>query len=183
MKPLLTAVGLAVFIGVITPSAHGEGFNDEQFQALNGLLGSNAASLQEDADKRLDLVLQALGEAYQGSSYHDNKAAESVRTKITQEAAALKTAIAALQKEVAANHDRANNPAVMLLLLSKEQSINFKIYRWIRTAVEFNDLAHASSGSHDDLTGEFLGKMINNHETVDDVLGSSMQAIAMLLSK
>lgn len=67
-------IALAVALGAIPGSTPAEDFTDDQFQALDRLLGDNLTSLQADADKNIDSVLAAVDEAYEGGYAKDPRA-------------------------------------------------------------------------------------------------------------
>ena len=171
---------IAISILLFSASAWAE-LNEEQYRSLDEVLSSTLSALQGDADKSLDLVMDAVAEAYGGSSYSNNPAAEGVRRRLSDECSGLKTIIAGLGREIKAARSGARDPAVMIVLLSKEQAVSFQVYRLVRSAAEMADLAHATSRRDNATSGEFLTKLMQNHEIYQDTISLAIQGTASTL--
>jgi len=141
----------------------------------NRVLAESVHLLRQSADSDVDLVLKAVAEAYSGSGYKNNPAAEAVRSRLGSEGERLKRDCTAVLREMSS---KPGSSGAVIVHLSKAQMMSVKIYRWIRSATEMADLAHATSGRSNAETGEYFTNLIQTHEALQDVIGAKIQTIA-----
>lgn len=157
--------------------ASGAGFNDEQHKIFDDILGGSLTLLKQDAEQHLNTMQEALREAHAGGRYSRDEAALAIRRQVSADAEKLKASIAKLAEEVTQRRSSARHPAVMVVLLSKEQTVSFEAYRWFRTVTEMVDLANASISREDPAAGKLFAAAIRTHETLQDTVGFSIQSI------
>ena len=160
-----------------TPSTFAQRFTTDQYIALDGLLGDNLDIFQNDADKWIDLLAGILDDSYKGSAYLNNVEAEGVRTRLKAEGAKLREEIIATIEEIRTERPKDSNPATMILLLSKEQTLSCKFYSWVRNVMEISALAYANSGRRDELAGKMISELIKAHENLQNIAGISIQGV------
>ena len=179
MKPsflrpvLLVVTGLLISAAVATA-----GFSDEQYQQFDHLVDSVRTGLKEDAGN-IDALLQALGDAYDHSGYSRDAGSRDVYQRLSGEGGRLKGEIAKLDDEVAGQRLRDRDPAVMLWLLSREQAVSFRLYKWSRSVTEITDLANASAHRRDPAGGRLSTLLMQEGEAQQDTLGTAIQVLAV----
>jgi hypothetical protein len=141
------------------------------------LIGSVLSGLTEDP-KHIDSMLEAVKAAYVGSPFGKDEPAQIVRQKLITESEKVKKAISSLRGEVAERRPHDRDPTVMLLLLSKEQTVSFVLYKWCRSAAELADAANLVAGKEDRAAEELFTGMSQVHEGVQDAVGTAIQVIA-----
>ncbi len=162
---MIRQIKLLIIFGIIASSeVKAEGFTPDQSKALNGLLRNNLALFQSAKNKNVDLVLEMLDESYKGTIYSGNSEAEAVRTQLKAEGEKVKSSIENYEKEVTPALSDDCTPATTILLLSKEQTVNFEFYAWLRNVMLMSDLANASVGRSDALSGEYITQLLRVHE-------------------
>ena len=171
MKIFLTAVITAALL--LSESAASP--KEEALQMVKTHLAESLSLLQEDADKNIDLSLEALSQAYKAGTYGGHQDTEAVRKRLIDAGSVLKTEIATLRKEA---NSSAANPAALLVNLSKQQATSLKITRWLYRVGGMTDLALASSKGGDRLGSQFVTRTIETHETFQDTTEVAIQLIA-----
>lgn len=158
-------------------SANARDFNDEQYQALDQVVGENFTRLQQDADHEIDLVDGAVNDAFKSGAFGQDRNTVAVRDRIVHEGNDLKTALTQVHDDVAAARGRDRDPVIMLRLLCREQGASQKFYRWLRNASELAGLAWADAHHGDGVEGKFLNEMIQTHEAIQDTTQTSIEGV------
>jgi hypothetical protein len=177
MNPFKTFLVLSIASTMLHSVAVAADLNDEDAKTFNGLLATNAALLQ-DAGKQIDLIQIFVTKSYENGVYGRTKETLQVKQSQEDEGRKLKESIASLIKEVQTAQPDVRDSAKMILLLSKEQTMSFLIYRWAWHEISLADLANAYSGKRDEEAGKFFAEFEKEHENVQDLTASIIQAIA-----
>ena len=178
MKPFLLAVALGGFL--LVRAAGAAGFNDEQHQALDETVGSVLAGFRQDRG-HLNSMLEGLTGAYAASGYVKDAGSRDVLARLRAEADRLDNEVVKLDATVALHRTDDRNPAAMLYLLAREQSLSFAIYRWVRSVTEIADLANASARRNDALFAGLSTGMIQTGEAEQDTLSTAILGITGVL--
>ena len=175
-RVLVLLCGLLLFSGRVGAA----GFTDDQHALLDHIVESVLADDRQKMDQ-FDTMLENVASAYSGSVYGKDPGSLQILKQLREQATTLKAEITKVGALVLAHRVEDANPAVMLLLLSREQTLGFHLYKWIRTTAELTDLANASSKHNDPLIAKFTTEMIETAEAGQETLSTAIQGITGVL--
>ena len=170
---------LIALIAVWLPAhnAAAAGFTTEQYTSLDGTVGTTISGLKDDG-ANMDALLKALGDAYNRSTYGKEPASQNARENLVAQSNKLKQLIVQVNGVVDSLRPHDSIPAVMVYVLSREQTVSFEVYKWCRSVIELTDLANASVRHYDAEGAQLATLMMHEGEAQQDTISTEIQIIA-----